>query len=140
MHNLEFTKTTNSLSVLENIERFFREKQTEAYLVGGFVRDTLLGRETADIDVAVSKDVMLIAPELAQAVQGRFFLLDKVNRIVRITSSPEDQKPDREQWHIDLSSFTGDVKQDLARRDFSVDALAVEFNKLIDMQMDSRLG
>jgi len=43
---------------LANIADFLKYHSVSGYLVGGFVRDALLGRETADIDIAVGADVL----------------------------------------------------------------------------------
>jgi tRNA nucleotidyltransferase/poly(A) polymerase len=51
-------------------------------VVGGFVRDWLLDRQTADIDIAVGGDALNIAQEAARAVDGRYMLLDEANRVV----------------------------------------------------------
>ena len=68
-----------ALSLLARISNLITEQNVEAYLVGGFVRDVLLGRATADIDIAVASDVLEIAPEVAAAFDGKYILLDKVN-------------------------------------------------------------
>ena len=72
------------ISILTKAGQFFKGRQIEAYLVGGFIRDTLIGRSTADIDIAIAADALQIAPEMAEALGGRPVLLDDVNRIERI--------------------------------------------------------
>ena len=76
-----------ALSILVKVDQFLKERQIEAYLVGGFVRDTLIGRSTADIDIAIAADVLKIAPEMADALGGKFVLLDEANRIARVVFS-----------------------------------------------------
>lgn len=105
--------------LLAEISRFLSGKGTAAYLVGGFVRDTLLNRPTADIDIAVGADAVRLAPELAKVLGGKAITLDAENRISRIVL------PGRE-WELDLTSFSGSIEQDLARRDFNVNAIACE--------------
>ena len=79
-----------ALSILAEIEQFLSARQIEAYLVGGFVRDTLMGRSTADIDVAIAEDVLKMAPEMAAALGGKYVLLDEANRIARVVFQPEN--------------------------------------------------
>ena len=67
-------------SLLIQLSGLLKSKDMHAYLVGGFVRDVLLGRDTADIDIAVNADVRKIAPQLADSLQGKFVLLDEVNQ------------------------------------------------------------
>ena len=110
-----------ALALLARLADFLKSHSVRAYLVGGFVRDALLGRDTADIDIAVDTDVLKIAPQLADSLQGKFVLLDEVNRIGRIIIKD---------WTIDIASFTGTIEDDLARRDFTINAMAVDLNRL----------
>ena len=109
-------------SLLIKLSGILKTEDVRAYLVGGFIRDVLLGRDTTDIDIAVNVDVLKIAPQMADSLQGKFVLLDEVNRIGRIIIKD---------WTIDLASFPGDIKDDLARRDFTIDAMAVDLQQLL---------
>ena len=120
--------------LLTEINDFLTEQGVEAYLVGGFLRDVLLGRDTADIDIAVASDALEIAPGVATFLGGKYVLLDEANRIGRVVVSREEG-----QWELDFSTFRGDVKQDLARRDFTVDAMAVDLSQLVKAQADVQL-
>ena len=63
---------------------------SRAYLVGGFVRDGLFGRGTADIDIAVLADGLASARSLADRIGGRYVPLDAVNGVGRvIVEAPE---------------------------------------------------
>lgn len=120
------------LSLLAEVSRFLRDRQVDSFLVGGFVRDTLLGRPTGDIDIAVAADVLQIAPEMAEALRGRAVSLDEVNRIIRVVLLPEpDQKTSKKQWYIDLSTLARDIHQDLSRRDFTINAMAIDLHSLV---------
>ena len=99
--------------------------------MGGFIRDWFLGRQTNDIDIAVDGDALNIAEEVAKSLGGKFVLLDEVNNIARVVVVEAGQ-----QWHLDFSSFCGDIKSDLARRDFTINAMAVELGQLgADMEV-----
>ena len=130
---------------MAEVERFFDERQIEAYVVGGFVRDMLAGRTTADIDIAVSGDALKTAREMAEAVGGKFVLLDEANRIARVVLLQEkiplrpglDETSVRgpaaaKRWYVDLSTIDGDIQNDLARRDFTIDAMAVNLKTFIE--------
>jgi poly(A) polymerase len=112
---------TQAKSLLAQLSDFLKGQDVHAYLVGGFVRDVLLGRDTTDIDIAVDVDVSEIAPRIAELLQGKFVLLDEVNKIGRIILKD---------WTIDVASFIGKIEDDLARRDFTIDAMAVDLNQL----------
>ena len=107
--------------VLIKISNFLARQNIKAYLVGGFVRDLLLGRETADIDIAISADALEIGPRIASLLDGKYVPLDEVNRVSRIVL------PNLE---LDLSTIKGNIEQDLAQRDFSIDAIAVDLEEL----------
>jgi len=120
--------------LLTEINDFLAEQGVEAYLVGGFLRDVLLGRDTADIDIAVASDALEVAHGVATFLGGKYVLLDEANQIGRVIVSKEE-----DQWALDFSTFRGDVEQDLARRDFTVDAMAVDLSQLVKAQADVQL-
>jgi len=113
--------------LLTKVSNFLTEQSIQSYLVGGFVRDVLLGRDTADIDIAVAADALEIAPKLANALSGRYVLLDEVNRVGRVVLIDNEAGG---RWELDFSTFSGGIEQDLARRDFTVDAIAVDLGEL----------
>ena len=58
--------------VLHWVEEFLHSQAIEAYLVGGTVRDNLLGRPTDDIDIAVRTDAHEVGKRLADRMGGSF--------------------------------------------------------------------
>jgi putative nucleotidyltransferase with HDIG domain len=90
----------------------------EAWLVGGALRDRLLGRETADFDVALAGDRASLARSLARRAGGHAFLLSEGFDSWRVVSH-------RRSWQVDLLPVAGDsIEDDLAGRDLTVNALA----------------
>ncbi len=116
--------------LLTKVGNFFAEQDVHAYLVGGFVRDVLLGRDTADIDIAVASDALEVAPKVATALGGKYVLLDKANRMGRVIVLDKGTPSTRGRWELDFSTFKGNIEQDLARRDFTIDAMAVDLSRL----------
>jgi putative nucleotidyltransferase with HDIG domain len=92
----------------------------EAYVVGGTVRDVLLGRETRDVDLAVGGDALAWARSVADALGAHFVVLDDENAVARVVLSEGAAAE-----YIDVAALQGSLDQDLRRRDFTVDALAV---------------
>lgn len=89
-----------------------------AWLVGGAVRDRLLGRPTVDYDVAVDGDARPVARELARRVSGHRFALSEGFGGWRVIS------PDR-RWNVDLIPLTaGGIEADLGNRDLTINAIA----------------
>ncbi len=119
-----------TLLLLTRVSNFLTEQGIKSYLVGGFVRDMLLGRDTADIDIAVATDALEIAPKVATTLGGKYVLLDKVNRVGRVVLANEEAPSNRGQWELDFSTFSGDIEQDLARRDFTIDAMAIDLRQI----------
>ena len=111
--------------LLNKIHFLLTKLGVESYLVGGFVRDALLGRDTADIDIAIAGDALEIAPKLAAVLGGKYVLLDEVNRIARIIVGDEVNRRE-----IDFSTFRDSIEQDLSRRDFTIDAMAIDISQL----------
>jgi poly(A) polymerase len=96
---------------------FLRSRQIEAYLVGGVVRDQLLGRDSHDIDLVVPQNGLRVARELANQLGGAFYALDAERETGRIVM------PDRA--IVDVALIRGtDIDADLAARDFTVNAMA----------------
>jgi poly(A) polymerase len=114
-------------SLLKRVGGFLREHNIESYLVGGIVRDMLLGRETADIDIAINGDSLNIAAEIAQEIGGTFVLLDEANRIGRVAVTDKDSN---NSMTFDFTTLRGNIEQDLGERDFTIDALAIDMSRI----------
>ncbi len=114
--------------LLEKIEAFFSQSATSAFLVGGYLRDRLLERPSEDIDLAISGDVLTIAPALAEFLNGHFVILDSEKRMARIIL-PEEYQTANPVAHLDINTIQKDIYHDLARRDFDIDAMALPLSK-----------
>jgi putative nucleotidyltransferase with HDIG domain len=99
-----------------------------AWVVGGAVRDRLLGRPVLDLDVAVAGDPRTLARHLAMVAGGPVFQLSGEFGAWRVYA------PDRG-WQVDVTVLQGDtIEEDLAQRDFTVNAIGepLEGGPLID--------
>ncbi len=136
---MSFIKSGNLLATLAKISHLLAIQKKQGYIVGGFIRDWLLKRETNDIDIAVNGDAISIARKVAEEIGGTFVLLDDVNNVTRVVVI-EDEQPGKTsqkqeshgaEWHFDFSSFTGAIESDLARRDFTINAMALELSQFV---------
>jgi len=108
------------------------EKQIRPFLVGGPVRDLLLGRHVVDIDLTVEDDSSALARALAKRLNGRVrsfpqFLTYKVTA----DAMPDiDVATARKEKYARPGALPtvqpGKLKDDLLRRDFALNAMAVD--------------
>lgn len=110
-----------SQDILAKLSIFFASRQVSAFLVGGFLRDSLLLTPSKDIDIALPGDPQILGQDLARELGGTYIPLSRTHSVCRIVS--KDQAG--QQWNIDLAGFSGSIEEDLNRRDFTVDALAL---------------
>jgi len=132
-------------SIVEQVCVFLQERSVKAYLVGGCVRDWLLGRSSHDIDFAVAGDAVELARRVADRKGGAFVLLDQKRCTARVVTRGEDGQ----RLFIDFARLQGDdIITDLSKRDFTVNAIAVAVeadtgSRIIDPysgQRDLQLG
>ncbi len=130
MEELKMLVKPGALRLLTRVGHFLGEEGIQSYLVGGFVRDALLGRDTADIDIAVAADAREIARRLAAAFGGKYVPLDESNGVGRVVLFGNGATG-KARWELDFSTLKGTIEQDLAGRDFTIDAMAMELGQLI---------
>jgi len=108
--------------IIKNILIKIEKNGFEAYIVGGFVRDFLIGQKSFDIDIctnATPKELQIIFPNSNLNFGGISFKLKKYN--FEITTYREEilyerRKPSK-------LRFINDVKKDLTRRDFTINTI-----------------
>lgn len=89
-----------------------------AWVVGGQPRDRALGRDTRDVDLLIDGDPELAARTLARAARAVAFELSREFGAWRVVARGRE-------WQIDVSAVRADaLEHDLARRDFTVNAMA----------------
>ena len=122
------------LDLLQAAGDLAEEQACEVFAVGGFVRDILLGSPNLDLDLVVEGDGIAYATALAERLKGRVRAHSKFRTAVVIFG--DDKRVDvataRLEYYeypaalptVELSS----IKMDLYRRDFTINALAVQLN------------
>lgn len=130
--NIEIPK--NIKFVMEKL----KEAGYEAYTVGGGVRDSLLGREPKDWDLTTNA-----TPEKIKEVFKDYIIIDNNgekhgtvtvrynDENIEITTFRVDGEY-TDNRHPDSVHFTTNLKEDLARRDFTINAIACDGENLID--------
>jgi tRNA nucleotidyltransferase (CCA-adding enzyme) len=139
----------DELSRVERLRPLFEavaalgDRAEGVYLVGGTVRDILLGEESFDVDIAIEGDAIDFARALADALGGRVTPHRKFGTAV--VQYGEDGRVDVVTTRTEFYDSPGalptveraGLREDLFRRDFTVNAMAVslkpaDFGRLID--------
>ena len=104
--------------LLNNLASFF---PNEIYLVGGSVRDALLGKTSTDRDLIVTDvDAGEFSKKVAEFFDGVFIPLDEENKIYRIVLS------DKVNYFDITNPIEGSLEKDLLRRDLTINAVALD--------------
>jgi tRNA nucleotidyltransferase (CCA-adding enzyme) len=94
-----------------------------SYLVGGYIRDIILGRvtEKIDVDIVVPSNAIEIGKKISEIIESKFIILDKKREVIRIILKNID---------IDIANqVTSTIEGDLSSRDFSINSIAFLFDK-----------
>jgi len=102
------------------------------YIVGGAIRDILLGRPLHDLDFVMPDDPTSLVKKIAHKLQVGFFVLDDERHTARVLF----RRQRNQIFPLDFVQFTGeDLYSDLIHRDFTINAISVsvrDTGKLLD--------
>ncbi len=140
--DLSFTHTEQV--VFDKIAKAAAELSLPAFLIGGFVRDKIIGRPTKDADIVCLGDGIALAHRVADLFEPRPTVAYFKNfgtaqiklpafEIEFVGARKESYQPDSRKPQVE----TGSLEDDQNRRDFTINALAIslnqaDFGKLID--------
>ncbi|MDE2688334.1 MAG: hypothetical protein OXI16_12675 [Chloroflexota bacterium] len=130
---LEAQLDTISLRQLSAIGAVADSHSVKAYLVGGAVRDALLGLPVRDIDITVVGLTLCIAQNMANALSGVIVARSQFNTFAveesgrRLDLAMARQETYQQPGALPIVS-PGTLRQELERRDFAVNAMAVSLN------------
>ena len=118
------------LAVLSALRQLASEEEVPVYLVGGAVRDYVLGIPTRDLDFVVVGNATIVATELANNLSGTVTVHQRFGTAtVEIDGDRVDIVTARKEAYASPGSLPevsfSDLNQDLARRDFSINAMAL---------------
>ena len=120
--NSKIINKINDDELLNLIRNNFSE---EIYLVGGAVRDFAMDKTSLDRDlIVVGVDARDFAIRIAEFFNAVFVPLDEVNRIYRVVL------PDKINYFDITNPVEGSIDKDLARRDLTVNAVAVNLSTM----------
>ena len=136
MTNIKDILNKNShFNIIQRIGSLGDEMNISSYLVGGYVRDSLLGKELIDIDIMVNKESLLFSKELSKklnvnkTVDFEKFLTSRIpyNECEIEVANARTESYDNKSRKPDKAKETT-IENDLIRRDFTINALAVSLN------------
>ena len=108
--------------IIHAVYKLAQKRKEEVYLVGGAVRDFLLGRPLGkDFDFVVPGDAAGLAKELARQMEGTAFLLDDAFGTWRVVIKKAEGKSEADF----CVRQGGDILADLRQRDFTINSLAI---------------
>lgn len=151
---MDINCTEKELFVFKKIAHAAAELHSPSYIIGGFVRDKLIGRATKDADIVCVGDGIVLANKVAQrfepnptvAVFKTFGTAQiKLNNFFDLTASlPGEEREERSVFEIEFvgarkESYRyhsrnpevepGTLEDDQNRRDFTINALAISLNE-----------
>ena len=123
-----------TLRLLQLTAEHFSSQQQQAYLVGGSLRNILLGEPCSDWDIVTGGDAPALARQLADKLGGFYaYLHDKACRVIvpPLTTQKDDVEVGQEVI-FDISSLKGNtLEHDLRQRDFTVNAIAAPLDEIV---------
>lgn len=122
------------VSLLKEAGELADRLDVSAYVVGGFVRDLLLGIENLDVDLVIEGDGIAFARALARANGGRVKVHERFGTAVVVL--PDGFKVDVATARTEYYEYPtalptveqSSIKKDLYRRDFTINTLAIRLN------------
>lgn len=134
--NMNCNKSVEISLLIEKIDKYnlrkllyfpFEKKGVELYIVGGTVRDSILGisKKTFDIDLMVkpAEETFITTSEISNMLGATFFTLDEERNIYRIVGNG---------FQIDITGIRGiDLIDDMFHRDYTIDAMSIS---LLDLR------
>ncbi len=133
----------STIEILKSISETADKMKITAYCVGGMVRDILMNIRHKDIDIVVERDGIGFAKKLVKELGGVIYIHKKFNTaVIKLKNIEIDIATLRREYYEFPGALPevaeGTLKQDLYRRDFTVNAMAISLNpekdygKLID--------
>ncbi|WP_027340004.1 CBS domain-containing protein [Halonatronum saccharophilum] len=121
------------MKILRRSGELAQEMGFNLYIVGGFVRDLLLDKVNLDLDLVVEGDGIEFSRKLAQELKGELDIYHEFGTaLISLDKIKLDIATTRVEYYSNTASLPevekGSIQEDLFRRDFSINALAIQLN------------
>jgi putative nucleotidyltransferase with HDIG domain len=138
---MDLYKISNNIpQYVHNVADILHENGFKAYLVGGAVRDLILNKDPKDYDIATDalpEQMEKIFPRCV-TTNARFgtilVIMDDASAErfdVEVTTFRKEENYFGGRWPANVE-FTSDIIEDLSRRDFTINAMAIDLNRIVD--------
>jgi poly(A) polymerase len=117
-------------SQVSHIAEAISQIPVKSYLVGGVLRDSILGTTNPDVAIVVVASALDVAKKVASIMNGKSFQLDTSRDICRVLANVLGNE-----IQIDIASAQNGISSDIAKRDFTINSLALDVN-----HVDSNFG
>ena len=125
----------NTAHLLKQIGDLAESMGYRAFLVGGTVRDLILGVENLDLDIAIEGDAIKLGEKLSKELRAGLVVHKMfgtctlaVNSKLKIDLATARKEVYEKPAALPIVKFSS-LKDDLARRDFTINAMAMSINK-----------
>jgi len=113
-------------SSIKNVQKIAKVRKTAVYLVGGFLRDFLLGKVSLDFDFALDRGALEFAEIFSNTIKGVYVLLDKERRCARVVKNIRG-----EIYTFDFAEFRAkSFIEDLEHRDFTINTFSIKISEM----------
>jgi tRNA nucleotidyltransferase/poly(A) polymerase len=119
---------TPNIPAMQALIEAMLDEVNPVYVVGGVVRDALLGKEEkqTDLDLVIEQDALPVARRVADRLGWAYYPLDETRDVARLVFTATRGEP----YVCDIASIRGaSIKDDLRVRDFTINAMAFAIRK-----------
>jgi poly(A) polymerase len=123
---------TRTLHLLHQTAEYFSDQRQLAYLVGGSLRNILLGQQCVDWDIVTTGNAHRLARRLADKLGAYYVHLhEKASRVIVVLDTDSPNTP-KQEITFDISPLNGKtIEDDLRQRDFTINAIAAPLGDIV---------
>ena len=123
---------TRTLHLLHQTAEYFSDQRQPAYLVGGSLRNILLGQQCVDWDIVTTGNAHKLARRLADKLGAYYVHLhEKASRVIVVLDTDSPNNP-KQEITFDISPLNGKtIEDDLRQRDFTINAIAALLGDIV---------
>lgn len=130
----------DNVDLIDILKNIALNQKVKCYIVGGYIRDYLLGLKNCDIDITIEGDGIMFAQSLNNQLNGKLKIHDKFKTATIVYKNATiDVVTARKEYYenpakLPMVEFSN-IYDDLARRDFSINTIAYDIidEKIIDL-------